>query len=107
MTDEGFLEIRTLYRVTNFGDAERSFRLFGMNQPGPEMQLRCDVNGNPISAKCSACGAQMPQSSTRITNPIDNVAWFQTQFSLHVAQFHPPVEPRKSTFAGPKRNAIG
>jgi len=62
------------------------------------MQLRCDVNGVPISAKCSKCGEQMPQGSPRITNPIDNVAWFGAQFSEHVAQFHPPSQPFKSNF---------
>ena len=69
-----------------------------MQQRGPEMQLRCDENGIPISAKCSKCGAQMPPSSPRITNPIDNVAWFGAQFSEHVAQCHPSIEPPKSSF---------
>jgi hypothetical protein len=69
-----------------------------MQRRDPEMQLRCDVNGIPISAKCSACGAVMPQSSQRIINPMDNVSWFGAQFSQHVAEFHPPFKPPKSSF---------
>jgi hypothetical protein len=69
-----------------------------MKQRGPEMQLKYDGNGIPISAKCSACGSTMPQSSPRITNPIDNVAWFRDQFSLHVAESHPTIETPKSSF---------
>jgi hypothetical protein len=56
---------------------------------GPEMQLKCDGNGIPVLAKCSAGGATMQQSTPRITNAIDNVAWFRDQFALHVAQCHP------------------
>jgi hypothetical protein len=37
----------------------------------------------------------MPQGKPRITNPIENVAWFSSQFGLHVAQSHPPVAGRK------------
>ena len=61
----------------------------------PELQLRYDENSIPVSAKCSVCGEQMPQSTPRITNPIDNVEWFATQFGLHVAQSHPSAAPRK------------
>src|SRR4051812_49176782 len=70
--------------------------LMDMQQCGPEMQLRCDVNGNPISAKCSTCGAQMSQSSPRISNPLANVTWCGEQFRLHVANCHPPAAPLKS-----------
>jgi hypothetical protein len=66
--------------------------------PVPVLQTRYDENSIPASAKCSKCGAQMPQSTPRITNPIEKVEWFADQFSLHVAQSHPPVEPRKSNF---------
>jgi hypothetical protein len=44
------------------------------------------------------CGEHMPQGVPRIMNPIENVEWFATQFGLHVAQTHPPVEPQKSSF---------
>jgi hypothetical protein len=64
----------------------------------PELQMRYDENSIPVSAKCSQCGEQMPQSMPRITDPIDNITWFAAQFSLHVAQNHPTVEPRKSSF---------
>jgi hypothetical protein len=66
--------------------------------PVPVLQTRYDENGIPISAKCSTCGEQMPQGVPRITNPIDNVEWFATQFSLHVAQSHPLAAPQKSSF---------
>jgi hypothetical protein len=36
----------------------------------------------------------MPQGTPRIMNPIENVAWFSSQFVLHVAQSHPPVAGR-------------
>jgi hypothetical protein len=64
----------------------------------PELQTRYDENGIPVSTKCSTCGEQMPQSTPRITNPIENVKWFAAQFSLHVAQSHPLLEPRNSAF---------
>lgn len=38
----------------------------------------------------------MPQAKPRLTNPIDNVAWFTAQFDLHVSHNHPPAEPRKA-----------
>ena len=61
----------------------------------PELQMRCDENSIPVSAKCSLCGEMMPQSTPRITNPMENVDWFSSQFGLHVAQSHPPVAGRK------------
>lgn len=36
------------------------------------------------------CGAQMPQGTPRIMNPIDNLAWFATQIDAHLAQNDPP-----------------
>jgi hypothetical protein len=42
----------------------------------PNLQTRYDENGIPVSAKCSLCGEQMPQSTPRITDPIANVEWF-------------------------------
>ena len=61
----------------------------------PELQLKYDENSIPVSAKCSLCGERMPQSTPRITNPIDNVEWFAGQFGLHVAHIHPTAAPRK------------
>ena len=54
----------------------------------PELQMSYDENSVPVSAKCSKCGEQMPQSTPRITNPIDNVEWFAAQFRLHVERSH-------------------
>jgi hypothetical protein len=50
--------------------------------------MRYDENSIPVSAKCSVCGEQMPQSTPRIADPIDNVAWFAAQFRLHLAESH-------------------
>jgi hypothetical protein len=71
----------------------------------PELQMRYDENSIPVSAKCSLCGVQMAQGSPRFTNPIENVAWFSSQFGLHVAQTHPEIAARKS--AGPGGQGYG
>ena len=71
----------------------------------PMMQMRYDENSIPVSAKCSVCGAQMPQAKPRITNPIDNVAWFTVQFDLHVSQNHHPTEPPKAFHISHKKTA--
>jgi hypothetical protein len=68
----------------------------------PELQMSYDVNSIPVSAKCSLCGVPMPQGTPRITNPIENLEWFSSQFGLHVAQDHPEVAPRKAAFLGAK-----
>ena len=60
----------------------------------PSLQTRYDENGIPVSAKCSLCGEMMPQGVPRITNPIENVSWFATQFGLHVAGIHPDAAIR-------------
>lgn len=69
--------------------------------PALTMQLRYDENSIPVSAKCSMCGMQMPQREPRITNPIENVAWFAAQFDLHLLQNHPP-DPRKALHGAKK-----
>ena len=72
----------------------------------PELQVRCDENSIPVSAKCSLCGEQMPQGIPRITNPIENVAWFSSQFGLHVAQIHPEIAARKSAGSGRENHEL-
>jgi hypothetical protein len=72
----------------------------------PELQMRCDENSIPVSAKCSLCGEQMAQGTPRITNPIENVAWFSSQFGLHVAQNHPEIAARKSAGSGGQTNGL-
>lgn len=62
----------------------------------PELQMIYDEDRIPVSAKCYLCGEQMPQSTPRITNPIDNIAWFAAQFKLLVAQSHLHVWTGKS-----------
>jgi hypothetical protein len=70
----------------------------------PVLQTRYDENSIPVSAKCSMCGAQMPQCTPRIRNPIENVEWFATQFHLHIAQSHPP-NTAKAFHGGSKKIA--
>jgi hypothetical protein len=72
----------------------------------PELQMRYDENSIPVSAKCSFCGEQMAQSTPRITNPIENVAWFSSQFGLHVAQSHPEIAARKSAGSGGQTHGL-
>jgi len=67
------------------------------------MQMRYDENSIPVSAWCSKCGVPMPQAKPRITNPIDNVAWFTAQFELHVSQTHFSDPPRKAFHIGHKK----
>jgi hypothetical protein len=61
----------------------------------PQLQMRYDPNGIPVSAKCSACGKEMPQAKPRLIKPMENVAWIAAQFDLHVRQMHPPAPVNK------------
>ncbi len=54
----------------------------------PELRMSYDENSNPVSAKCSLCGEQMPPGTPRITNSIDKIEWFAAQFRVHVARSH-------------------
>lgn len=64
----------------------------------PELQMSHDENSIPVTAKCSLCGEQMQQHTPRITNPIENVEWFSSQFARHVMQNHPVPVLQKSAF---------
>lgn len=55
----------------------------------PTAVIVCDVNGVPVSAKCSACGEEMPQGEPRGTTRELSLKWFQQQFALHSRQKHP------------------
>jgi hypothetical protein len=66
----------------------------------PELQMRYDENSIPVSAKCSLCDEQMPQSVPRIADPMDSVEWFAAQFRLHVARSHPEITARVSAGSG-------
>jgi len=67
---------------------------FGGARKQPELQIRCDVNSIPVSAKCSSCGESMPQSESRL-EPMDKVGWFTAQFEEHKALKHPPAPPKQ------------
>jgi len=45
----------------------------------------------------------MAQGEPRLTNPIENVAWFAAQFDIHLSESHPP-DPRKALHAGNKKS---
>jgi hypothetical protein len=46
----------------------------------------------------------MPQSTPRITNPMENVDWFSSQFGLHVAQSHPEMAARKISWGNARKS---
>jgi hypothetical protein len=50
----------------------------------PELVIIYDLNDYPVSARCSACGAVMPQRQEWITSAAENLEWFANQFRLHL-----------------------
>jgi hypothetical protein len=46
----------------------------------------------------------MPQSTRRITNPMENVDWFSSQFELHVAHSHPEIAARKKSWGNARKS---
>jgi hypothetical protein len=53
----------------------------------PELLLDSE-HSHPASAKCSACGAQMPLMESKGASPAESRKWFEIQFDLHVRQKH-------------------
>src|SRR5258708_28133769 len=96
-----FYTSRKWMAVQNCSASERAaslVRAYNLAMPAraTELLMRYDENSLPIGAKCSQCGEQMPQAEPRITNSIDNVAWFAAQFRLHVERNHLLVWTGKS-----------
>ena len=54
----------------------------------PELLLDCRADSTPISAVCSACGAQMPLMESKGASPAESNKWFLIKFDLHVRQKH-------------------
>jgi hypothetical protein len=54
----------------------------------PELQIDSDADSHPVSAKCSACGVQMPHMQSKGASSVENKRWFAIQFDLHVRQKH-------------------
>lgn len=58
------------------------------SQVTPRLTVVHDMNDYPATAKCSACGKEMPRRQRWITSSADNLAWFADQFRFHVEQEH-------------------
>jgi len=54
----------------------------------PKLTVIHDMNDYPATAKCSACGKEMPRRQRWVTSAADNLAWFADQFRFHVEQEH-------------------
>jgi hypothetical protein len=54
----------------------------------PELLVDYDANSHPFSAKCSACGVQMPLMESKGGSSAERSKWFAIQFDLHVRQKH-------------------
>jgi hypothetical protein len=54
----------------------------------PELLVDYSANSHPVSAKCSACGIQMPLMESRGASSAESSKWFAIQFDLHVRQKH-------------------
>jgi hypothetical protein len=55
----------------------------------PELVIAYDLNDYPVSARCSSCGAVMPQRQKWITSAAENLEWFSNQFKLHLGPDDP------------------
>jgi len=55
----------------------------------PELVIDYDLNDYPVSARCSSCGAVMPQRQKWITSAEENLEWFADQFRLHLGPDDP------------------
>jgi hypothetical protein len=53
-------------------------------------ELIFDYNANSlrVSAKCSACGVQMPLMESKGASSAESIKWFAIQFDLHMRQKH-------------------
>lgn len=64
----------------------------------PMLKFVFNADNSPVSAKCSACGKEMPQGELRDTFVGENLRWFRLQFEAHKKAIHPLVnEPKRST----------
>jgi len=53
-----------------------------------ELLIEFDENSHPVSAKCSACGVQMPLMESKGASSEESSKWFAIQFDLHVRHKH-------------------
>jgi hypothetical protein len=54
----------------------------------PEWLVEYSANSRPLSAKCSACGVQMPLMESKNASSAESEKWFAIQFDLHVRRKH-------------------
>ena len=55
---------------------------------GAELTILYDVNNQPTSAVCSACGEVMPTAYPR-TDSGEIITWFAAHFEIHREHKHP------------------
>jgi hypothetical protein len=53
-----------------------------------ELLVEYDEDSHPVTAKCSACGVQMPLMESKGASSEESGKWFAIQFDLHVRQKH-------------------
>jgi hypothetical protein len=49
----------------------------------PELAFTYDADMQPISAKCSACGEQMPAPPPNTRDAVDAIIWLSRHFLQH------------------------
>jgi hypothetical protein len=49
----------------------------------PTLKITYDSDNFPVSARCSACGQEMPEGDLRRTFKRGNLEWFKVHFDLH------------------------
>jgi len=54
----------------------------------PELLVEYGANSHAVSAKCSACGVQMPFMESKGASSAESEKWFAIQFDLHVRHKH-------------------
>jgi hypothetical protein len=62
----------------------------------PTLRIIYDANSFPASAKCSACGEEMPKREPGSLTIGENLRWFKTQFDLHKAHKHRPEDVNRA-----------
>jgi hypothetical protein len=54
----------------------------------PELLVDYSANSHLVTAKCSACGVQMPLMGSKGASSAESSKWFAIQFGLHVRRKH-------------------
>jgi hypothetical protein len=54
----------------------------------PKLKITYDAKNFPASAKCSACGEEMPRGEVRTAFKGEKLKWLKDQFDLHKTKRH-------------------